>query len=139
VGPALADDLAAETFTAAWASLDRFDCRSSSARPWILGIASNVIRRNLEAELRWQRAIDTPDHQVDHDVAEVEPKAIDPQLAQALARLAFDDREVLVLVALAELNASEVAKMLGISHVAARLRLHRARRRLISHLEEHST
>lgn len=48
----------------------------------------------------------------------------------AIARLPRRDREALLLVAAAELSSAEAARTLGVSDVAFRMRVSRARRRL---------
>ncbi len=50
--------------------------------------------------------------------------------------LGDDDRELLLLVSWEELSPGEAAKVLGVSSLAARSRLHRARRRLRTLLEQ---
>jgi RNA polymerase sigma-70 factor (ECF subfamily) len=52
-----------------------------------------------------------------------------------LERLEERDREVLLLAGCEELEPAEIAEVLGISAVAARSRLHRARRRFMRELE----
>ena len=47
-----------------------------------------------------------------------------------------EDRELLLLVTWEELTPSEAARVLGISALAARSRLHRARRRLRARLRD---
>jgi RNA polymerase sigma-70 factor (ECF subfamily) len=54
----------------------------------------------------------------------------------ALRRLAGKDREALLLVAAGELGLSEGAEVLGISVSALKMRVHRARQRLVQILEE---
>jgi RNA polymerase sigma-70 factor (ECF subfamily) len=54
---------------------------------------------------------------------------------KALRKLGRKDRQVLELVALAELDLKAAAVVLGISPAAAKMRLHRARRRLTERLE----
>jgi RNA polymerase sigma-70 factor (ECF subfamily) len=54
----------------------------------------------------------------------------DGAIEAALAQLAPEDREVLRLSAWEELTPVEIATVLGVSQVAVRSRLHRARRRL---------
>ena len=51
-------------------------------------------------------------------------------LSPALAQLSDDDQEVLRLVSWEDLNLAQVAVALGVSSGAAKVRLHRARRRL---------
>ena len=45
LGPSLADDLASETFLVALARRDQYDPAHADARPWLYGIASNLIAR----------------------------------------------------------------------------------------------
>ncbi|MFI7030038.1 RNA polymerase sigma factor [Microbispora rosea] len=52
----------------------------------------------------------------------------------AFRRLGPDDREVLALVSWEGLGSAEIATVLGCSRGAARLRLHRARKRLAGEL-----
>lgn len=61
---------------------------------------------------------------------------LDPELKEALVRLADKDREALLLVAWEDLTPSLAAACLGISPAVFRVRLHRARRRLINALGE---
>jgi RNA polymerase sigma-70 factor (ECF subfamily) len=58
-----------------------------------------------------------------------------PPIIEALGRLSTGDREVLLLVAWDGLSAREAAVILGCSAAAAKVRLHRARRRLRAELE----
>ena len=54
LGQTLADDLASETFLVAFARRERYDIAYPDARPWLYGIASNLIARHHRAELRHQ-------------------------------------------------------------------------------------
>ena len=58
------------------------------------------------------------------------------EVLRAMAGLGDEDRELLLLVSWEELSPSEASKVLGISALAARSRLHRARRRLRALLED---
>ena len=62
LGRDLADDVAAEVFLAAFDQWQRYDTSQASARPWLFGIASNVIAGHRRAEARWYRAIARTDH-----------------------------------------------------------------------------
>ena len=76
------------------------------------------------------------------DLAGIEPAAapeppileLDPELEVALATLSETDREAILLVAWEDLTPSAAAASLGISPSAFRVRLHRARRRLLYEL-----
>jgi RNA polymerase sigma factor (sigma-70 family) len=133
LGRDAADDLMAETFTVAFAQRDRFDLSRPHARPWLLGIATNLIRGHRRAELRRWRAMaravpavgEEPD--VDRIAARVTVQAARRELAAALARLSAGQRDVLLLHAWAELDYEQVAEALGVPIGTVRSRLHRAR------------
>jgi RNA polymerase sigma factor (sigma-70 family) len=144
VGAGRADDLASETFLVAFDSRRRFDLSHRSARPWLYGIASNLVARHRRAEMRHYRAIaraGTPTDAVDGHAlrvaAEVDAAAQRPRLAAALTRMAERDREVLLLVAWGGLSCEEAAEALGIPSGTARSRLHRARRQMRDTLGHH--
>jgi len=136
LGQTLADDLASETFLVAFARRDRYDAAYPDARPWLYGIASNLIARHHRAEQRRYRALarvaadeSTEDHN-DQIVGRLDARARQRPLAAALAGIAQGDRDVLLLVAWAELTSEEAGQALGIPAGTARSRLHRARKQL---------
>jgi RNA polymerase sigma factor (sigma-70 family) len=136
VGGRIADDLAAEVFTIAFAQRQRYDLARECARPWLYGIATNLVGTYRRREQRRYRALARMDaHGVapsDEDlVAErVSAAAAGPALAAALAGLGSGDRDVLLLVAVAGLDNQEVALSLGIPYGTVCSRLSRARARL---------
>ncbi|OJU84652.1 MAG: hypothetical protein BGO11_11255 [Solirubrobacterales bacterium 70-9] len=130
-----AEDVVADTFAIAWRRRDRIP---DPALPWLYAIAANVIanqrrstgrRRNLDQRLA--------------EEAGVRPHGGDPadslagrdELAAAFAGLAEADRELLRLVAWEGLSARDAALVVGCSPGAARVRLHRARRKLAKELK----
>jgi RNA polymerase sigma-70 factor (ECF subfamily) len=133
LGPGAADDVMAETFTVAFARRGRFDLSRPDARPWLLGIATNLIRGQRRAELRRWRAMarvvvaagDEPE--ADRITARLTAQAARGELAAALARLSADQRDVLLLHAWAELDYEQIAEALGVPIGTVRSRLHRAR------------
>ena len=136
VGPAVADDVVSETFLEAWTARSRFRPDAASARPWLYGIATNVVARHREHEERWIESRGAA--RATSGVETPEPTAyeLDPDLARAIGRLAPAQRDVLLLTALADLRITDAARALGISTVAARVRLHRARSIVAAALEE---
>lgn len=56
---------------------------------------------------------------------------------RGLGRLSRRDREVLLLFAAAELDLATIARILRLSRSAVKMRLHRARRRLLEQMEVH--
>lgn len=136
VGVPVADDLAGEVFLAAFAQRKRYDIARGNARPWLYGIATNVVGSHWRHERRFYGALArVGDGIVPHDDQEraaerVSASAAGPVLASALARLARGDRDVLLLVALADLGYQEVADALGIPYGTVCSRLSRARKQL---------
>ena len=134
VGPDAIDDLVSETFEAAWRAIGRFDGLAASARPWLYGIATNVVGRHREREARWYARLATAPTA---PLVSAEPTAfdLDPALVRAIGTLSPSLRDVLLLTALGELSLVEVAQLLDIRTTTARVRLHRARRLVRSALE----
>ena len=130
-------DYVADVFLEVMRAAGGYDPRRGSAVSWLYGLAGNVaagMRR------RRRRAIDA-EHQVAgralldaDDYARVEER-IDAASAlrrtyEAMRRLRDGDRRLLELVAVDGLGTAQAAEALGISAVAARVRLVRARARL---------
>jgi RNA polymerase sigma-70 factor (ECF subfamily) len=136
LGADAADDIAAEVFLAAFRKRGRFDPARGSVRPWLYGIATRLIGTHRRAEGRRYRALArTPadsvqDGHEDLVAARVTAGGAGEDLADALARLPRGDRDVLLLVALADLSYAEVGQALGIKTGTVGSRLNRARRRL---------
>jgi RNA polymerase sigma-70 factor, ECF subfamily len=136
LGTGPAEDIAAETFAVAFGQRDRFDPGRGALRPWLFGIATNLVARHRRKEARHYRAlaraVDLPaagSHE-DQVVADVAAQCVAPQLVRALAELSPGERDVVLLVALSQLSHAEVAQALGISAGTVGSRLSRARKRL---------
>ncbi|MFC5186272.1 RNA polymerase sigma factor [Actinomadura harenae] len=134
LGADAADDIAAETFLIAFRARERFDTVRTSARPWLYGIATNLIGRHRRSETRRYRAMARME---DRDVVEGHEDRVlsavaagDGTLSAALGELAHGDRDVLLLVALGELSYPEVAQALDIAYGTVCSRLSRARRKV---------
>ena len=136
VGDKAADDLAAEVFVAAFAHRQRYDLARDCARPWLYGIATNLIGTHRRREQRLYHALartsarDASPSEEDRVTDRVSAAAAGPALATALAELDAGDRDVLLLVALAGLDYQEVSQALGIPYGTVCSRLNRARRRV---------
>ncbi|HVQ96297.1 MAG TPA: RNA polymerase sigma factor [Mycobacteriales bacterium] len=132
-----ADDVAAETFLVAFGQRHRFDPARGALRPWLFGIATNLVARHRRAEARHYRALAgaggataVADSHENRVVALVTAQRMQPQLARALATLSAGERDVVLLVALSQLSHEEVAQALGISYGTVGSRLSRARGKL---------
>jgi RNA polymerase sigma factor (sigma-70 family) len=133
-GPDLADEIAAETFTRAFDRRRTYDTTYPDARPWLLAIASNLLRRHWRSERRhleaWARA------QAGRPASEAVPEGVADELVAALDGLAPPDREALLLYAWGELSYEEVARAMGCPLGTVRSRIARARSRLAACLED---
>ncbi|MEU8175369.1 RNA polymerase sigma factor [Microbispora hainanensis] len=145
LGPDSAEDVVSETFLAAFQNRHRYDVRRADARPWLYGIASNVIGKRRRSEITLYRAyVRSGVHPADASGGLVEDEvttlAVNRPLAAALAALKPGDRHVLLLVAWADLTYEEVSRALGIPLGTVRSRLNRARRKTreaLATLEDH--
>jgi RNA polymerase sigma-70 factor (ECF subfamily) len=130
IGLDLAEDITAETFARAFAARSRFDRAQPSARPWLLGIASNVMRRHWRTERRrlaaYAKAL--------NDDRPGGPPTEETAALAALARLPLRQREVVLLHAWGDLSYEEIARALDVPIGTVRSRLARARRSL-THVE----
>lgn len=134
-GPASAEDLVSETFTAALEGLSSFDPARGSERAWLYGIATNLLRHHFRSESR-RNAANNRAAGLDDGLAIFDDGAADRvdanrrvrQLAGVIAGLADEDRDVLLLVAWSGLTTAEIAHVLNIPAGTVRSRLHRVRR-----------
>ncbi|MCF3135712.1 sigma-70 family RNA polymerase sigma factor [Streptomyces olivochromogenes] len=139
LGSDTADDLMAETFVIAFQRRRRYDVSQAHARPWLYGIATNLIGRHRRDEARRLRALSRMaslssgreyGSPADGVVEELDAGGTDGALAGALAELPARHRDVLLLVAWGELDYAEAAQALGVPVGTVRSRLHRARTKL---------
>jgi RNA polymerase sigma factor (sigma-70 family) len=135
VGVSRADDLAAQTFVVAFGRRADFDHHRGGVRPWLFGIATNVMRNELRAEQRMLAAIARLDpggagnllDEGERSVARAAAAGEVAQLATTLAGLGRGQRDVLLLHAWGDLSQSEIAQALGIPLGTVYSRLSRAR------------
>lgn len=134
--PELAEDVAQEALTALVQRWRRYGAPEDPA-----AFAFTVARRRAG---RWlaRRALSRPlDLLRDRpspmpDPAEIAQRRGQTALAAAvIKKLPAKEREILLLVAAGELQVQQAADLCGISLSAAKMRLHRARRRLASQME----
>jgi RNA polymerase sigma-70 factor (ECF subfamily) len=138
LGGTAADELAAETFVVAFRNWDRLE-PARPVRPWLYGIAANLVRHHWRKERRMLRAyartgIDPVLAEEDAAVARADVDARRQELAAVLAALRRDEREILLLHAWAELTDAEIAAALGLPLGTVKSRLSRARARLRNQL-----
>jgi RNA polymerase sigma factor (sigma-70 family) len=133
IGPDAAEDVLAETFLVAFDQRHRYDPGRPDARPWLYGIATNLVGRHRRAEVRQLTAFGRtgvdPIVSVFTDAADarVSADAVKQPLATALARLRPAYRDALLLVVWGELSYPEAAAALGVPLGTVRSRISRAR------------
>ena len=131
----LADDLLSETFLIAFRRRAAYRPEHVEVRPWLIGIATNVVHGHRRSEQRRYRALARASAEpassgssVDESHDRVAAEAMRAPLAAALAGLKDRDRDVLLLFAYAQLGYEEIAAVLDIPIGTVRSRLNRARR-----------
>jgi RNA polymerase sigma factor (sigma-70 family) len=140
IGVGRADDLAASTFTVAFERRESFRLDASTARPWLFGIATNLLRNERRAEKRALEALGSfyrsgtlgrpSDPSDPSDVGD---------LGRLLGGLDREQRDVLLLYAWEELSYEEIAQALSIPVGTVRSRLARARARLRAALSDNTS
>lgn len=138
IGADAVDDVLSETFLIAFRRRASFDLAGESARPWLLGIATKVVKNHRAAEARQWRAFEAssaadavaaePPHTASD--ARLDADAALRALAPRIAALATRDRDALLLYAWGELTYEQIADALGVPVGTVRSRLNRVRRKL---------
>jgi RNA polymerase sigma factor (sigma-70 family) len=142
LGPGPAEDVVGEAFLVAFRHRDRYDLSHPNAAPWLFGIATNMISRHRQAEVRLYRALaragldPAVESPADEIVARVAATSQRRVIAAALARLKPADRDTLLLVDWAELTYDQAALALRVPVGTVRSRLNRARRKIREALDD---
>ena len=123
-----AEDLTAQTFLQAWEAIDRFQPRGAPFVSWLLRIAHNLAVSHLRSRKSDTQLYDT---MVDEGLprnpeAVAERQADEERVRQAVLRLGDEQRQVIILRFVEELDYREVAEILGKSVAAVRVIQHRA-------------
>ena len=130
-----AADVVADVFTVAWRRIDDVP-DGSDARPWLYGVARNVLANHRRGARRHDRLTDRLRGELRLMVPAVQPASDDVDAVRnALQRLSIDDRELLQLTAWEGLSPGEVALVMDVPAGTIRSRLHRARRQLRRELD----
>ena len=128
--PADAADVVAETFLVAWRRRDDVPA-GEDARLWLYGVTRRVLANQRRGALRRSALGGRLRAELPGVLPDLAGAVADrTDTARALARLGSADREVVELTAWEGLDSREVAEVLGITPMAARARLSRARQRL---------
>ncbi|MGV9323930.1 RNA polymerase sigma factor [Streptosporangium sandarakinum] len=127
--PEDAADVVAETFATAWRRIDEIP-PGDEARLWLYGVARHTLANHLRGERRReQRTAALREQILASPTLSGPPPAEYTQLGRVFRALSDDDRELLSLVAWEKLDTEQMARTLGITRNAVRVRLYRARKR----------
>jgi RNA polymerase sigma factor (sigma-70 family) len=132
----LSEDVAQDTFIAAWRQLDRLR-NSERLRPWLCGIARNLARTARKRRRR-EPFVDA-DEQIAPGASPFDAAArgdVERVVRDALARIPDAYREVLVLYYREDQSIREVADALGLTETTVMQRLSRGRRYLADSVTE---
>ncbi|MFL6206134.1 MAG: sigma-70 family RNA polymerase sigma factor [Acidimicrobiales bacterium] len=137
VGPDDADSLLGELFRIAFERRATFDTSRPEARPWLYGIASNLLARHRQGEARRLDAtarlasssVSAADLLTDVD-ARLDAARLWSDVASAIAELPQGERDALLLFAWEGMAYEQIALALEVPVGTVRSRLNRARGRL---------
>jgi RNA polymerase sigma-70 factor, ECF subfamily len=137
------EDLAQETFVKAWRALGQFDGRAPFEH-WLSRIAARVALDHLRKEKRRQNEIGLPELgddaldwlRNDDEKSELDARSAAELLDLATRELSPADRVVITMQELEGRSVKEIAKAIGASGVAVRVRALRARAKLKQALEK---
>jgi RNA polymerase sigma factor (sigma-70 family) len=129
-----AADVLAETFLTAWRRLDDVP-PGDQARLWLYGTARRVLANHRRGERRRLALADRLRGELAVSYRQPEFAGGLAEIAAAFRRLPAADQEVLALAGWEGLAPGDIATVVGCSGNAARIRLHRARRRLAAELD----
>ncbi len=134
VGHDVGEEIAARTMVIAFDRRASFDGRIRSARPWLYGIAINLIRHHVRDERVHMAAIARlpidPDLGDEETLDRLDAERRRPWLLDALLQLRPVDRDAFTLLAFSDLSYPEIATALGVPEGTVGSRIHRARQTL---------
>lgn len=137
LGPSDAESLVGDVFRIAFERRHAYDPVCPNARPWLYGIATNLVAKHRRTEGRRLRATarlaatqEPPAEELASVDAAVDASRRWAAVARAVAALPGGERDALVLYAWEELSYDQVAAVLDIPVGTVRSRINRARRRL---------
>lgn len=136
IGDDRAEDIMSETFLVAFEKRATFDLAVTDARPWLLGIATRLMRKHVRLEARaWKGmvaglAAELAPDMIEQASARLDAVKLTRRLASALRALSTSDRDTLLLYAWGDLDYAGIAAALDVPIGTVRSRLNRARRLL---------
>jgi RNA polymerase sigma-70 factor (ECF subfamily) len=127
--PVMADEITSDTFVSAWLARERI--RQPTVKSYLFAIARNSYR---DVQRRRERDTELDEHMTDQRISaqtHMEQTAEVRAVLAALQQLPEMDRTALLMRALDEMPYEEIAETLGIPAVTAKVKVYRARLKLM--------
>ena len=127
--PVMADEITSDTFVSAWLARERI--RQPTVKAYLFAIARNLYR---DAQRRHERHAELDEQMTDGGISaqtHIEQAAEVRAVLTALQQLPELDRTALLMRALDEMPYEEIAQTLGIPMASARVKVYRARLKLM--------
>ncbi|MBW8800316.1 MAG: RNA polymerase sigma factor [Streptomyces sp.] len=137
-----AEEIVSLTFLEVWRLREKLDPNDDSVRPWVYGIATNLLRNRGRAARRHKDAMERmPALDTVPDFSDEVAERLDADhrltaVKAAVTRLRKNERDVFLLCVWSDLSYAEAADALGVAVGTVRSRLARARKRLHQLTEE---
>jgi RNA polymerase sigma-70 factor (ECF subfamily) len=132
-----AEDVTQATFLVAWRRRQEARLVEGSALPWLLVVATNAVRSEWRSARRWLALLRRlpPERHSGGDLAEEVAARLDDErrmseVLSVLRQLPPAEREAVALCLWSGVSYPDAAAVLGVSEVAVRSRVSRARSRL---------
>ena len=123
-----AEDLTAQTFLRAWEAIERYQVRGAPFVSWLLRIAHNLgvsyLRSKRESSELHDGIVDTKERR-DPEWS-YQQTADEEMVREAILKLREEQRQVIILRFIEDLDYKEVAEIIGKSVAAIRVIQHRA-------------
>ena len=142
------EDLVQEIFMKAFAAIESYNAESSFGT-WLNRIAVNhcydYLRRQRSSRVTYfwemsedgQRQVEAQTHNpADNGSSSAEKLAIGDLINKLLARAPAEDRVILTLKEIEDRSVEEISEIMGLKLSTVKVRLHRARKRMIRDLEK---
>src|SRR5690242_17548124 len=130
---ALADDITSETFVRAWTS--RGKIREATVKAYMFTIARNLYRDHLRRNNRLTELEESIPDPKTGLASRTEHKAELETIMTALSKLSEVDRAALLMRAQEEMPYEEIAQALGLPVTTVKVKVHRARLKLMQSRE----
>lgn len=133
--PEDAADIVAETYVIAWRRITELPT-GEAGKLWLYGVARRVLANHRRSERRRLTRHTELTDEIEHFYTAPSHHSEQDGVDEAMSVLSDSDRELLALSLWEGLDPGEIATVLDCSRNAARIRLHRARKRLAKALEK---